>query len=296
MTSLLWRAGLLLLLLVGQEAAAVETLPPARIFLVEREGSPPSWLFGTMHSSDPELLALPKEVRVALERSRVVVGELDLEKENMIELFLATLLPAGETLQDILPPELYQRAMAALETAGYPRYMANRFQPWMVAVLLSYDKAELERQREGAVVLDDMLQDMARKRGKGVIGLETAAEQLAIFQNLPLEWQIDYLEMALATPALVGGTDGWLKRLYLAGDHRNMWGAYILANFFVQAPFGKHFHQTAVVDRDHAMAERLEPILTEGGAFVAVGALHLPGPDGLLVLLQQQGWHISALP
>ncbi|HKY94692.1 MAG TPA: TraB/GumN family protein [Kiloniellales bacterium] len=294
MVGLIWRAGLLLLLLVPQ--AWADTLPRARIFLLEREGTASSWLFGTMHSSDPEVLVLPPEVRVALGRSRVVVGELNLQDENIGEIMLATLLPAGQTLEDLLPPALYERTMAALGVAGMPSYLAERFQPWMAAVVLSFDEAELERQRKGAEALDDRLQRLARERGKAVIGLESAAEQLAIFQNLPLEWQIDYLEMALSTPALVGGTDGWVKRLYLQGDHRNMWGAYYLVTRFAQTPFVDHFTQKAIIDRNLLMAERLAPILAEGGAFVAVGALHLPGPQGLFALLQQQGWRITPLP
>jgi hypothetical protein len=60
--------------------------------------------------------------------------------------------------------------------------------------------------------------------------------------------------------------------------------------------FTRYFTQTAIVDRNLRMAERLEPILEQGGVFVAVGALHLPGPDGLFELLRAQGYRISALP
>jgi uncharacterized protein len=295
MVGLLWRAGLVLLLLLAPQAWAA-TLPPARIFLLERDGTPPSWLFGTMHSSDPAIVALPPEVKVALGRSRIVVGELDMADANLGEIFLSTLLPAGQRLGDLLPPDLHERTLAALGVLGLPSYYADRLQPWMAAVVLSYDLEELERQRRGEEALDDLIQRLARERGKAVAGLETAAEQLAIFQDLPLEWQIDYLEMALAAPALVGGSDGTLERLYLRGDHRNMWGFYVLSTYFARTPFIDHFTKTAIVDRNHLMAERLAPILAEGGAFVAVGALHLPGADGLLALLQQQGWRISALP
>lgn len=296
MLGLFWRAGLFVLLLLAPQAWA-ETLPPARIFLLEREGVPPSWLFGTMHSSDPQIVALPTEVKVALGRSRTVVGELDMAKENLGEIFLATLLPAGQTLADLLPPELHARALSALEVLGIPDYLANRFQPWMAAVMLSFEKEELERQRRGEEALDDLLQRLARERGKAVMGLESADEQLAIFQNLPLEWQVEYLQMALDYPELVGGSAGAIKELYLAGDHRAMWDFYSSTMAGpLETDFTRYFTEAAIVDRNHRMAERLAPILAEGGAFVAVGALHLPGPDGLLTLLQQQGWHISALP
>lgn len=295
MVKLLRRAGLVFLLLLAPPAAA-DYLPPARLFLVEREGVPPSWLFGTMHSSNPQILALSTEVKVALGRSRVVVGELDMKAVDMAQVFLSMLLPEGERLGNLLDPALYEETISALDSLGIPLAFADRMQPWIAAVLLGVGKEELERRSQGAKALDEMLQDMARRQGKAVVGLETADEQLAIFQDMPLEWQIDYLELALAAPALVGGSTGPLERLYLAGDHRNMWGLYRLMAQFAQTPFIDYFTQVAIVDRNRRMAERLAPILAEGGVFVAVGALHLAGSEGLFSLLQAAGWRISALP
>jgi len=40
------------------------------------------------------------------------------------------------------------------------------------------------------------------------------------------------------------------------------------------------------------MAERMRPQLAEGGRFIAVGALHLPGPRGLLQRLLDQGYTV----
>jgi len=55
------------------------------------------------------------------------------------------------------------------------------------------------------------------------------------------------------------------------------------------------FRQRLLVDRNHRMAERMEQYLQQGKAFVAVGALHLPGEDGLLNLLEQQGYTLRCL-
>ena len=43
------------------------------------------------------------------------------------------------------------------------------------------------------------------------------------------------------------------------------------------------------------MAKRMQQRLKEGQAFIAVGALHLPGKEGILSLLEQQGYQVKAL-
>lgn len=48
-------------------------------------------------------------------------------------------------------------------------------------------------------------------------------------------------------------------------------------------------------ERNARMLKRLLPILSEGRAFVAVGALHLPGDDGLIALLRTSGYSLTRL-
>jgi uncharacterized protein len=54
--------------------------------------------------------------------------------------------------------------------------------------------------------------------------------------------------------------------------------------------------QEALIDvRNRTMAEGAAPLIEKGGAFIAVGALHLPGKDGLVELLRQQGFRVEAV-
>ena len=41
------------------------------------------------------------------------------------------------------------------------------------------------------------------------------------------------------------------------------------------------------------MAERAAQYLEKGNAFMAVGALHLPGKDGLVALLRDEGFTVE---
>ena len=57
----------------------------------------------------------------------------------------------------------------------------------------------------------------------------------------------------------------------------------------------KRFENNLVVKRNHLMAERMQTRLKEGNAFIAVGALHLPGNEGILNLLSKQGYKLKAI-
>ncbi len=45
--------------------------------------------------------------------------------------------------------------------------------------------------------------------------------------------------------------------------------------------------------RNAIMAERFAPLLKDGGAFIAVGALHLTGKDGLVERLRRLGYTVT---
>jgi uncharacterized protein YbaP (TraB family) len=43
------------------------------------------------------------------------------------------------------------------------------------------------------------------------------------------------------------------------------------------------------------MAERIGRVLEKGAVFVAIGAMHLPGEDGVLNLLEQAGYRVTRI-
>ena len=45
--------------------------------------------------------------------------------------------------------------------------------------------------------------------------------------------------------------------------------------------------------RNATMAERAAPLLASGGAFIAVGALHLAGKTGLVERFRAQGYTVT---
>ena len=55
------------------------------------------------------------------------------------------------------------------------------------------------------------------------------------------------------------------------------------------------FMRLIVDKRNHTMAERAQPLIEKGKVFIAVGALHLPGEEGLVELLRERGYRVTAV-
>jgi len=103
------------------------------------------------------------------------------------------------------------------------------------------------------------------------------------------------LTQTLESVSRIEGEFDRLKNAYLSGDLAGV-SAIADEGFATLDPaLGARIQQRLIGDRNRNMADRLEPLLKQGSLFVAVGALHLPGEGGVLNLLAQRGYRITAV-
>jgi len=268
---------------------------------VEKEGQKPSWLFGTMHMADPEISTLKPKVKDAIRSSEALVIEsveaLDpvAAQKAMGELAHLTLLTQG-TLRDMVADDLEDELEAAVTSRGLPMVLADRMQPWLIATTISLPVCEIQRKQTGEKVLDAALAEYARNEGKDIKGLETIAEQLTALASLPQSYHVSALEETLASGDLAVDMIETLKQSYLRGQM----GVIFPLMREVMPRSGKgegalQLQEVLIDKRNLTMTDRVEPILQSGSAFVAVGALHLPGEKGLVKLLRQRGYTVSSV-
>jgi uncharacterized protein YbaP (TraB family) len=280
--------GLLFFLLVVSLQAS-EDKNYGLLWEVSKPGSEAAYLFGTIHSEDPEVLKLAQPVQQAIDRSDTVVLEMLLDVEAMMYSSVAMLMPDGRVLSGIIGEPLFQQTALAIQSRGIPEIVLERMKPWAAAVTLSMPASKTGQ------VLDMMLYQDALQQGKVVHGLETIQEQLNVFESLSEADQISMLEEAVENfPDL----DAMYADLLDAYKQRDLAGLMALNEASMKAgdpQLADEFQQRLIIDRNHRMSERMQQYLQQGKVFVAVGALHLPGEDGLLNLLEQQGYTVRRL-
>jgi len=145
---------------------------------------------------------------------------------------------------------------------------------------------------ETGQVLDLVLYQDALQQDKAVYGLETIREQLDLFDSMPESDQVILLRDAVDNLSELDAMNAELLAVY---KQRDIEGLLALNEVSMQTGdqrLAKDFQKRVIDDRNHRMAERMQQYLQQGKVFVAVGALHLPGEEGLLNLLEQQGYTV----
>jgi len=259
------------------------------LWRVETAQGKVSHLFGTIHSDDPRVLDLPQVVAQAYAGSSVVVLEMDLGKLAPEEMAKALALPEKKNLADLLPAELYHDTVILMAGLGYPEELTNRLNPWAVQMTLSMPPPSTGN------FLDLQLYQQAIAEKKGVVGLESMAEQLAVFSGLTLADQIVLLSQAVEEyPQLEARMEviisAWLQR-----DLDSLLALNDESMAKLPAAVQQHFGRSLLEDRNHRMAERSLPLLRQGGAFIAVGAMHMIGDEGIVELLRKQGMKVTVV-
>ncbi len=284
-----WLARLLLLLLsLPAVAAAAGPYDTGLLWRLEKAGSPPAFLFGTVHVDDPRVTQLPEAVARRFDAAGEFTMEVIFDPAMLKVLAGRMLYTDGRDLPQVAGAELYGKTLAAAGDLGLPPEVLRLFRPWAVAMLLI-----MPRPQHGDV-LDVMLMKRAQAQGKPVHQLETVDEQIALFENLPerdqlmmLRHTVDNLETARRGVREV--VEAWLARDLAAL-------ARISDRADISDPemrrFNERFRAELIDRRNLRMVERMQPRLAAGG-FIAVGALHLHGPQGVLARLATLGYAVT---
>lgn len=247
-----------------------------------------SHILGTIHSSDPRVLALAPPVQASFDSAGHFVMEFIPDAGSIGLLQTKMLYPEGQQLKDALPETLYGRSIEAMARRGVPELVTARMRPWTVLVTLNMPPDS------GNMILDMMLYQNAAMAGKAMTGLETAEEQIAVLADWPQEKIIQWLEDTITHQAEIEALQVRLLEAWLDRDLAR------LQTISEEMEFGdaedyEAFTERLVDERNQRMVRRMRPALDEGGAFVAIGALHLPGEKGVLNLLTQKGYRITVV-
>jgi uncharacterized protein len=252
-----------------------------------------SYLFGTYHLLTKDYIDTLPKLLSRLTRAKQVVGEMVIDSMDAgfaMSALISAMSP--KPLNELLTPEDYQLVAKEFKNAtGMSIEMMRLFKPMATYLLLYMQKAE-KTSGNALTKSDDMLemyiQRDARSMGKPVVGLETIGDQVhALLDQFPLERQAEMLVELVKDST---NDEGDLKNVtdcYFAED------LACLKELMSKEVVDPMEMRGLLEDRNVKWMKLLPKIMKDCSSFIAVGALHLAGKEGLVSELRRKGYRVE---
>jgi len=250
------------------------------------------YLTGSIHLGQPDMYPLPAPVNAAFEESGILAVEMDLtdpatEAAMSAGISSISMLPEGQSLRGLLG-DRFADLQTALASMSIPLAAVEPLSPFMLAMTLQV--AEVMRAGwQPDLGIDEHFIRRAKEAGKSVVELEGLQRQLAVFTDMSLPVQVAMLKSSLD---MRGATAAWTRKAWEAlrvGDDSAMVALRELETPDTGSEYAE-FERILLSDRNVEMADKLVQHIKRGEQtmFVVVGALHVPGDDGLVALLSKK--------
>lgn len=277
--------------LIGQHSK--DTLANALLWEISGPGiTESSWLFGTIHLISEDSFELPDRLLARLSKADRLVLELNMDEATnpmtQLSLLPKMMMPDGIKLRDLLVEADYNLVMERLETMGLPGFLMEGIKPLFLSALIDPTMAP----GGGGVESYDMtLYDLAKKNDIKHSGLESIEDQLAAFDAVPLEDQANMLVGQLRENA-----DSTMQMDNLVRFYKQENITALQAIMDEQKDMDAGMMESLLYGRNRRWIPIMQTMMTNERVFFAVGAGHLAGEEGVIRLLQKQGFKVSPIP
>ncbi|MFN5441699.1 MAG: TraB/GumN family protein [Flavobacteriia bacterium] len=246
-----------------------------------------SYLYGTIHILPKDKFELSNSLKRAFDASTTIAMEVDLDMSGAEKIALAqkVLLPDGKTLKDFMAAQDYLQLKAycidSLQWSESKFERSSKLKPMFFSSVL------IQENMSNMASYEMEFNKMAKKKKKETIGLETIEFQLGLFDQLPMQTQVDMLKQDYKSDMKSYDT---LLACYLREDLETL--GKLMAEETSAYP---EFNELLLVQRNKSWIAPMRAQMQKESTFFGVGAAHLSGPDGVVALLRAQGFTVTAI-
>ena len=248
----------------------------------------PSYVMGTIHLICKDDYFFTAAMDSALRASNQLVLEVNIADPRMLTDFQDSMkLPAGQKLRDFFDSDAEYQGFKtkATEVFGMDISPLEGHKPFLFLSMFATSTFACKEQAS----YETNLSKQADRLGMHVLGLETFDEQLRLFDNLDRNAM---RKLLLESVHESGKNDKTMEKMVGLYKKQDLDG---LLQLMEKSPEMNLNQDALLKDRNQRWVERLPAIMQAQSVFVAVGAAHLPGNNGVLHLLRQQGYTVEAV-
>lgn len=242
-----------------------------------------SYLYGTMHITSKQQSPIYEKAKEKLSISKLYLMELDPAKMNSPAMYGKLMLPDNKTLKDYMSVKDYDALSIKFNAiTGYQLLMFEKFQPIMIESIIEIMETKNKTDSFGVIMMDMELSLVAKQNNIQTKGIETPTEQIDAMLRIPVE---DQLEILLASWQ---DTNQDTEDLYAKNDIDSLYLATVSA-------MPATARKALITDRNQIMADRINSLIKKQSVFIAVGAAHLGGEEGVVNLLRRKGYILKEI-
>lgn len=247
----------------------------------------PSYLFGTMHILPKDQFYYPESLKAKITSSDVLVMEIAGLSEKMKALKYM-MLDSGEVWDYFTAPQLDTLFQYANEKLGYSEEMMRRafskMKPFVLLQLMT--KNNFGSQQESYEL---HFEKLAKQDSVPVLGLETIEEQMGFINKLDPHQQVSMIMQSIrdSNKPKENKTQQLIK-VYFSQNIDKI--RAFVSKSDMDSP---EFESTFLTNRNKSWIKPIQKIIKSNKAFIAVGAAHLGGKDGVVELLRKKGYTLT---
>ncbi len=247
-----------------------------------------AYLFGTMHLIEKDYFIFPKKLQKIVKKSDALVMELEglPDQEEAIGYIM---LEEGSFFDYFSPEQTdtilrWAKAKFGMEETAFRASFSNMkpFAVTQLAVQLHFigktESYELS------------FEELANSADIEIIGLETIAEQMSLFDNLTPQQQTEMVMESIRTGEK---SIELVKELQVVYHSQQIDEMYLLV--LDEGGVIQDEQANFLDNRNKKWIPKIEQIIGEKNTFIAVGAGHLGGPNGVIRLLEKEGYTLTPI-
>lgn len=267
-------------------------------YKIEKDGVKPSYILGSHHLAPVDDILAIDGVKEAFDNALQVVGEIDMTVGQMamaMEMQPFMMAPADSTLSKVISPEDLARISVEFSKwspmPGLELSMLDTMKPVVVTNMVTV--GVFAKKLPGfnpEQQIDSYFQTKGKENGKKVIGLETVKKQAELLYNFyPISNQAESLVKLLDNPDELIEVANKLNSSY---SDRDLNGLLKLSEENDSDPA---FMEKLLLERNNDWINTLPAVIDANPTFIVVGALHLPGENGVLEGLKNKGYKVTPI-
>jgi len=262
------------------------------------------YVAGTLHIPDPRLAGFYTRISPYIPKADLVILEADADTQAATQK-LATdhpeyfFIQSGPSIIDLLGPEDWAIAKARLDELGFPTFVAAKFQPWYLSIIVGIPGCAFKLMRQGVGGLDKMIEEEAKKDNVPIATLDSADVVVKIFGNDPIDKQLQALRLILHTTEDGDASISTLLAGYFDERVRETWEFNRIQGEMLglegSDEMFDELNKSVLLDRNQFWEPKIVKLVAGKTAVLAVGGAHLSGETGVLRSLQRAGYTITRM-